>query len=186
TPARPLRLVHTSDVHLDDGVELPARALAGAVDATLAIGADLLVVAGDLFDHNRVSDAVVERFLREADRLPAPPLVLPGNHDAYGADSVYRRDLFRGAAVRVLDGEPLLFPELQLEVWGRPVVDHSPANRPLHGVPARQGDGWFVVVAHGHFDPELERQADGPVHHALRSSPISVADVAGAGCDYVA
>ena len=53
---RPLRLVHTSDVHLSSSPSEPAedaaarRALRAIVDLVRAENADLLLVAGDLFD----------------------------------------------------------------------------------------------------------------------------------------
>ena len=59
---RSLKIAHTSDVHLDDGVE-GARAQSAfttVVDHVLSANAQLFLIAGDLFDHNRVSAAVIE------------------------------------------------------------------------------------------------------------------------------
>ena len=63
TPRRALRVLHTADVHLDgDSAGRPEvhaaqrRVFQRIVDQALAEQADLLLIAGDLFDHNRVPD----------------------------------------------------------------------------------------------------------------------------------
>ena len=53
---------------------------------------DLLLIAGDLFDHNRVSDETVEFARRELDRLRSAVVILPGNHDYAGAPALERQD----------------------------------------------------------------------------------------------
>src|SRR5712692_6992273 len=89
---RPLRLLHTADIHLDsDGCgnaaeqaahrERERRIFRRIVECALTERVDLLLIAGDLFDHNRVPDETVEFARRELDRLRSPVVVLPGNHD---------------------------------------------------------------------------------------------------------
>ena len=67
---RPLRAIHTADVHLgSDGYGSPEeqrahdargrRALSGIVDLALRDAVDVVLIAGDLFDHNRVPDELV-------------------------------------------------------------------------------------------------------------------------------
>src|SRR6185437_15906942 len=55
---RPLRLLHTSDVHLGDPYEgaVARRAVHAFVDAAIANRADAVVFAGDTFDHARVEE----------------------------------------------------------------------------------------------------------------------------------
>lgn len=184
TPRRPLRLLHTSDVHLG-GYEpdLARRALEAVVDAVRSTGAGALLVAGDLFDHSRVADAEVAFFLAQVARLDVPVVVLPGNHDTVDAGSVYQRPAFAAAPpnLHVLDdpqGRTLELPGLGLVLWGRATRDHTPAFRPLQGVPPRNGAPWYVALAHGHL---LEAGAG---EH--RSSPIAPQEIAAAPCDYVA
>ena len=66
-----------------------------------------------------------------------------------------------------------MIPELDLEVWGRPTVDHCREFRPLLGVPPRGPQRWRVVMAHGHFER--------PNAAEPRSSPIFPEDIAAAG-----
>lgn len=67
---------------------------------------DFVVIAGDFFDDNTVEDRVVVRACERLAEFDVPVLILPGNHDAGGPDSVYRRDKFertRPEHVVVLD-----------------------------------------------------------------------------------
>ena len=100
----PLKIVHTSDVHLDsrgeeaaaDGFRSRAeRAFAGVVDTALAEAADLLLIAGDLFDNNRVDDSNIEFVYGQFSRLDSPVVMLPGNHDVHDERSVWPPLRFR-------------------------------------------------------------------------------------------
>jgi len=44
-------------------------------------GADFIVVAGDVFEHNALSREILARATEMFKRLPVPVYVLPGNHD---------------------------------------------------------------------------------------------------------
>ena len=94
-----LRLIHTSDTHLGDVTGHPqaADALIAVVDAVADNEGDMLLLVGDVFDNERVSDEVLDLFLTQIARLDTPALVLPGNHDLIHETSVYRRAPFNDA-----------------------------------------------------------------------------------------
>jgi DNA repair exonuclease SbcCD nuclease subunit len=153
------------------------------VDRALTERVDLLVIAGDLFDHNRVADETVGFVRAELDRLRQPVVILPGNHDSLHAGAIYdRHDLGAGAGhVRVitrLDGETVDFPELDLTVWGRAMEEHEPSFSPLAGLPQRDARRWCLALGHGFFFEERQRPD--------RSSPIFADEVRDSGWDYVA
>ena len=180
-----LRLIHTSDTHLGDPSGHPrgAEVLASVVDAVGRLDCDMLLLAGDVFDNERVSDGVIEEFLNEMARVPSPVVILPGNHDLAHKTSVYRRPPFDNppANLRVIcnpAGEIVAYPELELELWGRAMLSHTPDFRPLLGMPDPADGRWLVAMAHGHFHMENDRDQ--------RSSPIYAEDVAAAGCHYLA
>ena len=180
-----LRLIHTSDTHLGDpsGHPRSEEVLESVVDAVERLGGDALLLAGDVFDNERVSDEAVERFVAQVSRLETPVIVLPGNHDLAHKTSVYRRAPFENAPdnLRVIcnpAGETLAFPELDLELWGRAMLSHTPEFRPLDGMPGPTEGQWLVALAHGHFHFEDDRDQ--------RSSPIYPDDVAASGCHYLA
>ena len=180
-----VRLIHTSDVHLGDQMGHPTaeEALRRVVDAVPRLNGDMLLLVGDIFDNGRVSDSVVQSFLGQVARLDAPAVLLPGNHDLYDEDSVYRRKIFDATPpnlhiISETGGQAMSFPELTLDVWGRAMPGHTPEFRPLQGMPRRRNGHWLVALAHGHF--HFADDLD------LRSSPIYPEEVAAAPCDYLA
>ena len=191
---RPLRVLHTADVHLDSdgygtaeeqGAHLARgrRAFQRIVDRALSDQVDLLLIAGDLFDHNRVPDETVAFVRAELARLRQPVVILPGNHDALRTNAIYdRHDFTAGSShvhvIRQLDGETIEFSDLDAIVWGRAMEEHEPAFRPLAHLPGRDGRRWCLAMGHGFFYEERQRPE--------RSSPIFADEIRDSGWDYVA
>ena len=184
-PSKKLRLIHTSDTHLGDSTGHPqsADALTWVVDAVTANKGDMLLLVGDVFDNERVSDEVLEWFCQQIGRTQAPAVVLPGNHDLIHETSVYHREPFKNAPDNLFvfkgtEGELLSFPGLGIDLWGRAMPMHTPQFRPLEGMPSPAENNWLVALAHGHFHFAEDKD--------VRSSPIFPNDVAEAGCHYLA
>jgi len=191
---RTLRVLHTADVHLgSDGYgtaeeqvahrERHRRALSRVVDRALADRVDLVLIAGDLFDHNRVPDDEVAFAAAQLARLRQPVVLLPGNHDVLCTGAIYdRHDIGGGAenvhVIREPDGQLVDLPELDTIVWGRAMEEHSPAYRPLAHIPGRDRRRWCLALAHGFFYEQRGR--------AERSSPIFADEIRDTGWDYVA
>lgn len=185
TLRRKLRIIHTSDTHLGDDWDPDSaqHALCAVVDGVHSLRGDALLIAGDVFDNARVSDAVLEFFISEIARAAVPTVILPGNHDLYDSASLYLRSPFATAPdnlhiIRGTRGQTLTFPNLALEVWGRAMDSHTPAFRPLAGIPAQRNGHWRVAMAHGHFHYPDDTEE--------RSSPIRPQEIAEASCDYIA
>src|SRR5262249_7254747 len=76
---RPLRAVHTSDVHLgahhgpsafaEDHNALSAQAFVRVIDLASERDADLLLIAGDFFDNDRVPEEIIWFAAEEIDRF---------------------------------------------------------------------------------------------------------------------
>jgi exonuclease SbcD len=172
-----LRLLHVSDLHLEEPKD------AGQVSALAALAAEraagVLLIAGDFFDHGRVSGATLQAVAAALSQVPAPVVILPGNHDPFMAGSPYARaDL--GANVHVLSargGETYEISQLDLDIWGRPHCGYEDF-RPMADVPPRGRATWQVAMAHGHL-------TRGPAD-LQRAYPIAPAEIAGSGRDYVA
>ena len=191
---RCLRVLHTADVHLEsDGYgDARQQALQQArgrrvfsriVDRAVSDQVDLLLIAGDLFDHNRVSDEAVDFVRAELARLARPVVILPGNHDALYTNAIYdRHDLTAGASdvrvIRRLNGEVVELPELDAVVWGRAMEEHEPGFQPLARIPGRDDRRWHLAMAHGFFYESRQRPD--------RSSPIFADEIRDTGWDYVA
>ena len=82
---RELTLLHTSDVHLDDRVDetRPSTGQLGfmsVIDKALELDVDMLLLAGDLFDHNRVKEACLGFASEQLARLSCPVVMITGNN----------------------------------------------------------------------------------------------------------
>jgi DNA repair exonuclease SbcCD nuclease subunit len=180
-PTSEITIVHTSDLHLGthgerEDLDVLDRVLASAKQ----VNADALLLAGDVFDTNRMPLAVIERVARLLADASLSVVILPGNHDPATADSAYRKgglgDPHNVHVLGVTCDDTTLLPNLGLEVTGKPHMDYVdmaplviPAGRPL---PHQ------VVMAHGHFVRG---------HHDLhRSWLVHDDDIEATHADYIA
>ncbi|MGH7963221.1 MAG: metallophosphoesterase family protein [Candidatus Binatia bacterium] len=192
--ARPrITIIHTSDVHLESdtfGKSEESKAyrqrievaFQKVVDRVIEENADLFLIAGDLFDSNRVPESGVAFAHQELARVPCPVVLIPGNHDCYDERSIYKKVDFTAAGPHVYpltqeEGATIEFPHLHATVWGRGMVEHDHAYRPLAGVPSRSRDYWHIGMAHGYFVDDDGWQ---------RSSLITPEEIAQSGLDYLA
>jgi DNA repair exonuclease SbcCD nuclease subunit len=180
-------LLHSSDLHVDDAlVKRERNGLDGlrAVLATAhALAADVVLLAGDTFDNHRVSAPVLARAAALLGDARMPVILLPGNHDPALPDCLFQRagltDMTRLHVLGVTHAEAVVFPEHDLEIWGRP---HRSFNDmlPLES-PRPRSTRWQVAMAHGHYVPPAEWKAQ-----SHRAWLISDADLRATGADYVA
>lgn len=183
-PRRPATVLHTSDCHLagyDGGREEPAFSL--AIDLAISEGVDAVLITGDLFDHARVPDSLLDWTVGEFDRLSCPVVMIPGNHDVFDEQSVHHRFTVADRCehvqfIDVSEGVVVEIPGTDIVVWGRAMPEHEPDFRPLVGVPPVPDDRWSIAAAHG-----LLMGTDEPT---FRSSPIYESDLAAVHWDYVA
>ena len=121
---RDIVIVHSSDIHVDDGYTARvhggdgARGLECVLDTARALSADAVLLAGDVFEHNRLPDPLLERAAGLLEDCGIPVVMLPGNHDPLTADSAYRRcGMGEAANVHILGlthDAAVRFPELDL------------------------------------------------------------------------
>jgi DNA repair exonuclease SbcCD nuclease subunit len=175
---------HSSDLHLGTsswaGHSEGLGALEEVVAAALAARAQVLLLAGDVFDHNRVAIEMLDDAARIMADAALPVVILPGNHDPATADSVYRRGhLANTPNVHVFGvtvDERLDLPDLDLEIAGKPHTGYDDMP-PVH-IPGERRRRRHIVMAHGHW-------VTGP-HDAHRSWLMHDDDLAATGADYVA
>jgi DNA repair exonuclease SbcCD nuclease subunit len=176
---------HSSDVHVPSDYYTPDDDL-GALRHILwtaqAAAVDVLLLAGDIFDHNRVPLEMLDRTARLLADAAVPTVILPGNHDPLTPDSVYvRGSLAETDNVWVLGvsvEQAVVFPDLDLEIWGHAHLDYSDM-RPLRD-PRPRSTRWQIAAAHGHYDPL-------PANGVFRGSwIIRPEEIAATGADYVA
>jgi DNA repair exonuclease SbcCD nuclease subunit len=175
-----LRLVHSSDIHVDDN---RLKGLHTALRTARALQADLVLLAGDTFENNQLGTPTLDRAAGLLAEAGMPIVILPGNHDPALPNSVFVRGGFaRIPNVHILGvthEEAVRFPAYDLEIWGHAHRDyHNMA--PLRG-PRPRSTRWQVAMAHGHYEPPETRA------NPLRPSWIfSDEEIAATGADYLA
>jgi DNA repair exonuclease SbcCD nuclease subunit len=188
-PARDIVVVHSSDLHVDhdytarlhggDGTAGLGCVLAAARD----LSADVVLLAGDTFDSHRVPQDLIEQAAAVIGASALPVVILPGNHDPAIATAIYRDSPLKAVknlhVIGVTHDNAIAFPNLALEVWGRPHRDYDDMI-PFETVRARQ-TRWLIAMAHGHYVPKPDRSI-GPRPSWL----IGDDDIAATGADYVA
>ncbi|MDT7769485.1 MAG: hypothetical protein QOI30_2495, partial [Mycobacterium sp.] len=211
-----MRFVHTADWqlgmtrHFLAGEAQPrysaARrdAVAGLRALAADVGAEFVVVAGDVFEHNQLAPPVISQSLEAMRAIGIPVYLLPGNHDPLDASSVYTSALFTAecpANVTVLDRPGIHEVRPGLQMVAAPWRSKAPTTdlvadvlRDLERLPA---DGVTrVLVAHGGVDvldpdptkPSLIRLAGledalarGAVHYVALGDKHSVTEVGSSG-----
>lgn len=185
------KIIHAADFHLDTPFAaltpeqarlrrremrmLPAR-LAALVKSE---GAELVLLAGDLFDGAEPYRETAEALTDALDSMRVPVFIAPGNHDFYAPHSPYATltwpknvHIFRTAAV-----ERVVLDELETVVYGAAFTAPAQERSLLDGFSADAADGAYtrVMVLHG------DCAAAEP-----RYDPLTRAQIAASGLDYLA
>ncbi len=188
-PPVDILLIHSSDLHVSEGFAEPVHqgdgtaGLRVVLAAARAAKADVVVLAGDTFEHNRLSPEFLERARELLASSGMPVVILPGNHDPAIVDSVFHRGgmatLSHVHVLGVTHDDTVPFPALGLEIWGNAHRDYNDMN-PLHR-PRPRRSFWQIAMAHGHYEPRPNRATP------LRPSwLIGDTDIDATCADYVA
>lgn len=201
TPGHSVKFIHTADWQLgktfdfeasDDGRD-PAAALAQArFDAVRRLAqlaeehdAAAILVAGDVFEKPGLSDDALRRAFHAMAGFTGPWVLLPGNHDAALAESVWTR----AERLGIVPANVLLALApgvLELADAGMAVLTAPLTQRHVHDDLTAAFDGWDTApgllrigLAHGSVAGILPEQADAP-------NPVAPDRAARARLDYLA
>ena len=168
-----MRLVHLSDLHLGyrqyqrltpGGINQREADVAGAfrraVEKTIALSPDVVLVAGDVFHNVRPTNPAIlqafQQFARLRAALPGTDVVMvAGNHDTpKTAETGCILRLFKELGVHVVDGAPerLAFPEKNLSILAVPDVPGAANAIALAPDPAAR---YNVLLLHGEVEGML-------------------------------
>jgi exonuclease SbcD len=191
-----VRFIHTSDVHLDTsfaGSGFPSHlgdrkreairaTFRSILEDALRRPVDLVLIAGDLFEHDRVSPDTVEFLKQQFENLGSIPVfIAPGNHDPYIPGSPYHDEAWP-ANVHIFrdeDFRSVELPHLGVRVTGFGFNRTHLGDRYFSRLPSLPADGINLVVAHG---SDTSHVPEGKARHG----PLSIEEIAGKNVHYCA
>ncbi len=198
-----ITFLHTADWQLGlklnfiqgDKGALQREARFEALDRIVALAGerevDFVLVAGDAFDDNAVSDRTVRQALQRLNKLaPKPVYLLPGNHDALTPDSVYRRDAFTSEAdehIRVLhDTQPIHLADGRGVLLPCPLTQRHEVGDPTAHLTDDADDARVrMAIAHGSvidFEGETNNLIDPACVERARLDYLALGDWHGTVC----
>src|SRR6202522_2151597 len=133
------------------------EAVTGLGALAAEVGAEFVVVAGDVFDHNQLAPQVIGQSLEAMRAVGIPVYLLPGNHDPLDASSVYTSALFAAECpdnVTVLDRAGIHQVRPGLEIVAAPWRSKAPTTDLVAEVldDLAAGPVTRVLLAHGGVD----------------------------------
>lgn len=185
-----MRIIHAADFHLDspfDGLT-PEQAVARRAEqrqlldrlAELARStqAELVLLAGDLLDGDRVYYETVEALSRALGQIPAPVFIAPGNHDYYTPRCPYAVNRWPDNVHIFTSGqiEAVELPELNAVVYGAAFTSDGRGDSLLRGFSVPEDGRTHLMVLH----------ADVDARQGSRYCPVASEDIAASGLDYLA
>lgn len=193
---KPVRFVHTSDVHLDtsfSGSGFPSRlgdrkreAIRGTfrriMDDVQNEGVDFVLIAGDLFEIDRITPDTFEFLRLQLERLnPAPVFISPGNHDPCIQGSPYREESWP-SNVHIFTEEEFRsveLPDLGVRVTGFGFSRSRLDEHHFERLPVLPNDFFNIVLSHG---SDLSRVPTGKSPHG----PFAVEEIVRKNVQYCA
>ena len=191
-----MKIIHTADIHLDASFaaagypadfgnqrrqalrDVFARIMERARDWP----ADAVVIAGDLFEHDRVSRDTIA-FLRECFEMirPIPVFIAPGNHDPCMTHSPYATGSWPANVYLFETPEwtQHILQNIPLTVHGFAFDGIDISKNPFHELKVEQDGRVHIAVGHG---SETNHQPDGAKSYA----PFDATKLAQPGLHYVA
>lgn len=176
-----MKFLHTADwqlgmkaVHVAEAADQVRNARLTTVERIMELAreedADLIIVAGDLFEDNHVHRDLVEAVVRCLSASPTDVYIIPGNHDHFGADSIYQSRLFANLPehVHVLtERKPVELPSLNCVLFPCPVTQKFTMIDPTEWIPEEGYEGRIRIgIAHGSLEgvgSQRGSQGDNPI-----------------------
>lgn len=147
-------------------------------------GADAILVAGDVFDAQQVSDRWIRRLFAATAHFKGPWIVIPGNHDAALAAGVWTQAMRLGLPANfqlALTPGVISLPDLHTAVLAAPLTQrHTYTDTTAFFDQAETPAGWLRIgLAHGSVEGVLAEEIDS-------TNPISSERCLTAHLDYLA
>lgn len=158
-----IKILHTGDVHLDSPfsgldsrhAEIRRNELRAAFTSMMTYAkmnnADLILIAGDLFDGDMVTRETLALLCREFESFGKPVFIAPGNHDPASPKSIWLKNPFP-SNVHVFTSEEVSsfdIDGLNLTVYGFAFTSADLPRVPIDGLTVSDKKRTNLLVCHG-------------------------------------
>lgn len=184
-----VKIIHTADIHLDSPfslldvqkAQMRKNELRETFSAIVKLAesekADIMMIAGDLFDSGFVTKETTELLVSLFSSVPSCRFVIaPGNHDYIWGHSPYKKENFP-KNVYIFDNEQIScfsFPEINVDVYGYAFTSGDYTENPLEKKIQLQRSRINILVAHADIGGKS------------KYAPITNSDIMKSGFDYIA
>ena len=182
-----LKIIHAADFHLDSpfsGLSPEQAALRREeqralldrlADLANEEQADLVLLAGDLLDSGRLYRETAQSMAQALGRIRGRIFIAPGNHDPYCVGSPYTLPIWPDNVHIFSSSAPagVVLEELNCTVYGAAFLQEQNDSAPLEGFRAPDDGRIHLMVLHANTE-------------GAGYAPISPAQIAAAGLDYLA
>ena len=157
-----MKFIHTADWHMGIGLERVGKAgkqarqarfeaAARLMETARQQDADFVLIAGDLFDHNAVDGATIQKVADILGTAGLPIYVIPGNHDPLAPGSVWEHPAWRNSIVTIArESSPMEIPGGIL--FPCPTTSKYSPSDPTAWIQAGETEKICVGMAHGSLE----------------------------------
>jgi DNA repair protein SbcD/Mre11 len=193
---KPVRFIHTADIHLDtsfSGSGFSSRMgdrKREAIRATFrriienanASEVDFVLIAGDLFELDRVTPDTIEFLKQQFEKLHGIPVfIAPGNHDPYVLGSPYKEQSWPPNVhiFRLEEFQSVEMGQFGVRVTGFGFAHSHLEDHPFQRLPVLPGGLFNIVLTHA---SDIGKVPVGKAKHG----PFTIEELAGKNIDYCA
>lgn len=173
-----LSFLHTADWHLGHVLSrMGARAAESyhwrfeaiyrIYELAVQVDAAWILAAGDIFETGYGNARLIEKTLALLGDAPVPVLLIPGNHDPAGAESIWFHPDWQQGLQRLRNVHPLVTPRQPVErdeatIFPCPLFTKTSRDDPTAWIPEmpRGGERFRIGLAHGswrgYLGPQME------------------------------
>lgn len=167
-----IKFLHCADIHFDapftslgadSGKSSDRRhdlkqTLTSIVDIAIKEQVDLLLICGDLYEHNYVKKSTIRFINDQFKRIPdVGIIIIPGNHDPYIANSYYKNFIWTDNVHILTEEEPFFkLEKLNVYIYGHGLYDMWSVDK----------DSVNFLMIHGTLDMNIGNNAYNPVTSA--------------------
>lgn len=178
-----LKIIHCADVHFDSamsGVD-PKKVNIRREEmrktfkkiTAMAENADILLIAGDLFDGQNVSASTLAFLKDEFSKIPDTKVyIIAGNHDYMGADCAYKTFDF-GENVHIFPTEMECVEGTEFDIYGMSFKTANDSREMLSGFKVKNPDKINICLMHANLG-------------GTDYNPIKISDIESSRLDYLA